>query len=134
MKPSHAQLAEDILKVEVLGSCLRDRGVGTVRAADRASDAETTLGEIQAVAADAADTVRLLPIDERRINSALADEVLEKSADFVLRERGDDGGLEAKALTETADDIVLSAALPGSEGTCRADTAFAGIKPQHDFS
>jgi len=54
VQPADAQCAEDIFEVEVFGCCLGDRCVGSVGAADGASDAEAALCEVDAVSADSA--------------------------------------------------------------------------------
>ena len=84
VQPAHAQLAEDVFKVKVLGLGLGDGGVGAVGAAHGAADAEAALGEVQAVAAQAADAVRLLPADQAGVHAALLDQVLEQLAHFVV--------------------------------------------------
>ena len=104
-----------------------------VGAAHGAPDAEASLGEVDAVAADAADTVCLLPVDQVGADAALFDEVLHQPADFVVGKGGDDGGVHAKALMKAADDVVLAAALPGAEAAGRADPPLAGVQTQHDF-
>ena len=121
-------------KVEVLGRCLGDGGIGTVGAAHRTADAEAALGEVDAVAADAADAVGLLPVDEVGVHAALLDEVAHQLADLVVGKSGDHGGVHAEALVQAADDIILAAALPGAEGTSGADTALARIEAEHDFA
>ena len=134
MQPPDAELAEDIIKIEVSRSCLGDGGVRTVRAADCTADAEASLGEVDAVSADAADAVGLLPVDQRGVNAALLDEILHQHTDLVVSESGDDGGVQAEALVQAADDVVLAAAFPCTEASCGADPALARIQAEHNLA
>ena len=111
-----------------------DGGVGTVGAADSAADAEAALGEVDAVAADSADAVGFLPVDQIGVHAALLDEVLHELADLVVGECGDDGGIHAEALVQAADDVVFAAAFPCAEGAGGADTALARIETEHDLA
>ncbi len=134
MQPSYAQLAKDIVKIKILGRGLGDGGVGAVRAADGAADAEAALGKVDAVAADPADAVGLFPVDEVGVHAPLLDEVLHQPADLVVGKGGDHGGVHAEALVQAADDVIFAAALPGAEGAGGTDTALAGIEAQHDLA
>ena len=102
--------------------------------ADRAADAEAALGEVQAVADRAADAVVRHPADERGVDAALQDEVLDEPADLVVGERGDDGGAQAEAAAQAAGDVVLAAALPDLEGAGGADAALARVEAQHHLA
>ena len=134
MEPADAQFAEDVIKVEILRRHFGNGRVGTVGAADGAADAETPFREVQAVAADAADAIGLAPFDEGRVDTALADEVFHEAADFVVGKSRDGGSPHAEAFAQAAHDVVFTAAFPGTEGTGRTDTAFAGIQAEHDFA
>ena len=46
----------------------------------------------------------------------------------------DRSGVHAEAFPEAADHVVLSAALPDTEGARRADASLAGVKAEHDFA
>ena len=105
-----------------------------VGAADSAADAEAALGEVDAVAADAADAVGLLPVNEVCADAALLDEVAHQLAHLVVGKGSDDGGVHTEALVKAADDVILAAALPGAEGAGSADTALARVKTQHDLA
>ena len=50
VEPAHAELAEDVVPVEIAGLELAGGGVAAVGNAHRAAHAEAALGEIQAVA------------------------------------------------------------------------------------
>ena len=96
VEPADAELAEEVVPVDVVRPELRRGGEATVADADGAADAEAALGEVQAVADGAADAVVVAPLDELRVDAALEDEVFDEAADLVVRERGDDRGAEAE--------------------------------------
>ncbi len=134
MEPADAELAENVVPVDVARLQLRRGGMAAVGAADRAADAEATLREIQAVADRAADAVERNPFDERRVDAALHDEIFDETADWIVGERRDDGGAFAEAFAEAAGDVVFAAAFPDVEGARRMDAAFAWIEAEHDFT
>ena len=134
VEPADAQLAEEVLPVEVAGLDLRGRGVAAVRDADGAADAEAALGEVEAVADRAADAVVLAPLDEVGVHAALHHEVLEQAADLVVDERRADGGAQAEALAQAAGDVVFAAAFPDLELARGAHAAFARVEAEHDFT
>ena len=103
-------------------------------AAHCTADAEASLGEVDAVAADTADAVCLLPVDQICGNAALLDEILHQSADLIVSESGDDSCLHAEALVQAADNVVFAAAFPCTEGSGCTDTALAGIQTEHYFA
>ena len=78
VKPAHAELAEDVIPVDVAGLELRRGGVAAVGIADGAANAEAALGEVQAVANGAADAVVFAPLDEVGGDAALHDEILDR--------------------------------------------------------
>ena len=134
VEPADAELAEEVLPVEVAGLDLRGRGVAAVRDADGAADAEAALGEVEAVADRAADAVVLAPLDEVGVHAALHHEVLEQAADLVVDERRADGGAQAEALAQAAGDVVFAAAFPDLELARGAHAAFARVEAEHDFT
>ena len=134
MQPPHSQLSEDIVKIKILRFCLRYRRVGAVRAAHRAADAEPPLREIESIAADAPDSIRLCPVNKRGVHASLTDEILHKLADLIVSERRDNRGLHAKAFAKPPDYIVFPAAFPGAELACCPDPSFSRIETEHDFS
>ena len=134
VQPSDTEFTEDIVKIEISRGCLGDRSVRAVRAADCAADTEAPLCEVDAVAADTADSVGLLPVNERGVNAALLDEVLHQHTDFVVGKSSDHSCVHSEALVQTADNVVLAAAFPCAEASRGADAAFARIKSQHDLA
>jgi len=134
VEPTHTELAEDVIPVEVAGLELGGGGVAAVGDADGAAHAEAALGEVEAVADGAADAVVVAPLDEVGGDAALHDEVLDEVADLVVDEGGADGGLQAEALPEAARGVVLAAAFPGGEVAGGADAALAGIEAEHDLA
>ncbi len=134
MEPARSELAEEVVEVDVAGLQLADGGVAAVGHADRPAHAEAALGEVESVAGRTAHTVGRDPHDVRRVEAAGEDEVLDEAADLVVHERGDDGAAQAEDPAQAAGDVVLAAALPGLERTCRADPALARVEPQHDLT
>src|SRR5712671_3399804 len=98
--------------------------------AERSPDPEAALGEVQAVAHAPADAVVITPLHPRRVDAALQHQVLDKSADVIV---GDRGAL-AEAAPQAARNIVLAAALPYVERARRADATVSWIEPQHHLT
>jgi len=131
VQPAYAELAENMLEIQIFRCCLLDCGVESVGAADRAAHAEASFREIEAVTADPADAVCLLPADQGSVNAALLDEILHESADFIVCECCQDSSIHAKTLVKTTDYIVFSAAFPCAEASGCSDSAFARIQTKH---
>ena len=55
------------------------------------------------------------PLDEVRVHAALHDEILDEMADFVVHERGADGGFVAETFAQAARGVVFAAAFPRGE-------------------
>ncbi len=70
----------------------------------------------------------------RLVDAALQHQVFEETADGVVGERGDDGGLEAEAAAQASGYVVLAAALPDVEAACGGYADVAGIEAEHDFA
>ena len=66
--------------------------MAAIGAAKRGPYAEALLGEVEADARILAEAIKVTPDDVTHINAALHDEILDKPAEVVLRQRGDDGG------------------------------------------
>ena len=127
-------VAQDFGPVEVAGFHLADRGVAAVVATCGGSEAESALGEVEAVADGATYTVEGNPAQERRVDSTLEDAVFHQAADGVVGERRGDGRAQAEAAAKAAGDIVFTTAFPQGEVTCTVDAAFAWVEAQHDFA
>ena len=126
--------AEDFGPVEVAGFHLADGGLAAVVATGGGSEAETALGEVEAVADAATYTIEGDPAQERRVDAPLEDAVFHETADCVVGERCGDGGTQAEAAAKTAGDVVFTTAFPDSEVACTVDAAFARVEAQHDFA
>ena len=134
MEPTDAFLAEELIPVDVAGLELRDGGETTVGAGAGAAAAVAALDEVESVADRAADAIIGHPLHVRDVNATLQHEVLNETADRIVRERRDRRRLETKATTETAHDVVLAAAFPHLEVTRRMDASVARIETKHDFA
>src|SRR6516162_1664934 len=77
--------------------------------------AESAFGEVQAIADGAADTVEGNPADVPQVDSTLQHEIFDQAADGIVGQRGDNGGLQAKAATKAARDIVFAATFPDAK-------------------
>jgi hypothetical protein len=64
----------------------------------------------------------------------LEHEVFEETADGVVGERGDDGGLEAEATAEASGYVVFAASLPYVEAACGGYADVAWVEAEHDFA
>ncbi len=113
---------------------LADGGVAAVGAANGGAHAVAALSKVEAVAHGAAHAVVRNPSDERSIDAALQNEVLDQAADGIVGERSGDGGAQAETAAQAAGHVVFAAALPNLEMARGVDAAFAGIEAKHDFA
>src|SRR5690242_16560235 len=134
MEPARAVLSEDFVPVNPAGLKLRGGGVASIGTAGGGANAESALGEIQAVAHTAADAVELDPADQRLVDAALVNQILEQPPDGVVGERGHDRAIQPETALQAARDIVLAAAFAHIEGPSGGDPAIPGIEPQHHLS
>ena len=134
VEPACTKLTEDVLEVQILRSSLGDCSVRTVGAADCAAYAKAALCEVQTIAADAADSIGLLPVNQGSIHTALLDEILHQTANLVVCKSSDNGSVHAEALVQAADNVVFSAAFPCTEAASSADAAFTGIQSKHNLA
>ena len=134
MEPAHALLAEERLPVDLAGLELGDGREAAVGAGTRAAAAIAALDEVEAVADLAADTVERAPEDVAHVDAALEHEVLDETADRIVRERGDRRRLETEAAAQAAHDVVLAAAFPDLELAGGVDAPVARIEAEHDFT
>ena len=105
-----------------------------VGAADGRSDAEASLGEVQADPRPLADAVEGHPADVPLVDPALEQEVLQQMADRVVDNRGDNGRPEAEHAPQAARHVVLATALPNAERPRRVDPVLARVETQHDLA
>ena len=108
MKPADSVSPEEAFQVEILRPYFGNGRIGAVRAADRAADTKASLCKIEAVAADPAHSVGLHPVNERRIDAALEDEVLHELAHLVVRKGSEDRCPHPETSAESADHIIFS--------------------------
>src|SRR5665811_2266971 len=134
MQPAHPEVAEQVVPVHVPGPELGCGRVSAVGDPDRSAYPEAAFGEVQAVAYRGPDAVVGDPLDERGVQAAGEDEVLDQAPDLVVRQRRDDRGAQAERPAQAAGDVVLPAALPGPEGPGGADPPFAGVQAQHHLT
>ena len=74
------------------------------------------------------------PANERGVDAALEDEVLDEATDGVIGERGGDGGAQAKAAAQAAGHVVFAATFPCLKLARGVNTHVAGIEAKHDFA
>jgi hypothetical protein len=96
---------------------------------DGTAETEPALGEVQSIADGATHAVVRAPADQRGVDAALQDQVLDQPAHLVVDQRGDHGRAEAEAAPQAAGDVVLAAALPYPEGPGGPDAPLAGVEP-----
>src|SRR5205823_14417394 len=95
MKP--ASLFEDPVPVDIAGFQLRHGRVPAIRASQRRTYSEASLGEIEAIANRAPDAVVRNPANQRRIHAALINEVLNQPANRIVGECSDDRRVHSEA-------------------------------------
>jgi hypothetical protein len=68
------------------------------------------------------------------VNAALKHEIFDETSHRIVGKRRNSRGLQTKATTQTAHDIVFAAAFPHLELACAVDATIARIKTKHDLS
>ena len=131
MQPADAELAEDIVPIDIFCSELGCRSIASVGHADGSADSVASLGEVESVSDISADAVVAHPLYKRGIDSALKNEVLYEPADLVIREGGYDCGVKPEAAAQSARDIVFSAAFPSGKRARILYSARARIEAKH---
>src|SRR5579863_418018 len=97
MKPARATFAENFIPVDFARSQLRDRRMPAIGTTQSWTNAESPLGEIQSIPRCAADAVELNPTNQRLIDAALIDKILQQPAHRIIDNRRDDCTFEAEA-------------------------------------
>src|SRR6185436_9347639 len=90
--------------------------------------------EVEAVARDTADAIERHPFDELGIDPALQDKIFEQPSHVVFGEGGANSSLQSEAASQSARDVVFTAAFPDRELTRSADTPLAGVEAEHDLA
>src|SRR5258707_1276114 len=96
--------------------------------------AEATLRKIEAIARRPPHATGFHPADQRLVHAALIDQVLEQFPHRIIRECGNNRGVQAETTLQPACDVVLSAAFANFKGSRRSDAAVAGVEPDHDLA
>ena len=128
MKPTNAESSENIIPVNIACFKLGNSGISPVGHTDSTSDTVASFCKIQTVSDSSADTVIFYPFNQRSVNSALKHKVLNKSADLIICKCRNSRGFKSEATAKSSCDVIFSAALPHSEGTCGSYPSVAGIK------
>jgi hypothetical protein len=107
--------------------------VATIVGAECGSDPETAFCKVETVAGSSPDAIVRHPADQRLIDAALKDEILEQAPDWIVGESGDHSGFEAEAAFQSAGDVVFASAFAYFEGSGGGNAPVTGIEAQHDF-
>ncbi|MGD0829889.1 MAG: hypothetical protein ABR907_03020 [Terracidiphilus sp.] len=105
-----------------------------IRSSNCRAQAEAPLREVEAVANGTADAVIGKPLNERRVNAALQNEIFNQAADGIVYKRGGDSGPQSEAAAQPTSNVVFAAALPDVEVARRVNAPVAGIEAEHDFA
>jgi Family of unknown function (DUF6119) len=127
VQPAHAERAEQVLPVHVGRTELAGGGVAAVRDPDRPAYAEAALGEVESIADGAANAVVGHPPDERGVNAAGENQVLEQPPHLVVGERGDHRRAQAEAASQT-DELSLD---PWKRGIHPAEGDYNALLADH---
>ena len=134
VEPAGAFTSEDRVPVDLTRAQLGDGGVTAVGAADRTTDAETTLGEVQPVASRAADPVERDPEHMRGVDAPCQHQILDEASNRVVREGRHDRGGEPEAAAHAPCDVVFAAALPDVEAARSRDSPGSRVEPEHHLA
>ncbi len=134
MQPARAEGSENVIKIIIPGTQVGHSRVRSVRAANRAADPVPPLCKIHSVAGAFPDSVEVQPLNKRCVDSALADHILQKLANFIVRKRCNDRRLHTEAFSEASRDVILTAAFPGCKVPRGLDSALTRIEPEQDLA
>ena len=134
MEPARPEFTEDVIKINIAFFQLGNRRVAAVRTADRAADAVAAFGEVESVPDRAPDSVIWNPADQRGVDAALHDEILDETPHRIVGKRRDHPRAETEASAQAARHVVFTAALPRRERARRVDSSGARIETEHDFT
>src|SRR5262245_38654122 len=134
MQPAHAQLAEDVVPVEVAWFKLAGRRVASVGNAHRPAQTKAAFGKIQPVTYRAPHAVVGSPPDELGIHPALQNELFEQPAHVVVGESGANGRAQPETAPQTTGHVILAASFPDFEFARGPDATLARVQAQHDFA
>src|SRR5262249_56490416 len=113
---------------------LRSRGVPTIRAAQRCTQSETTLGEVQTVANGSTYAVILHPSHQRLIDTALIEQILEQPSYRIVSDGCDDRRIEAETTLQAAGNVVFAATLGAFKGPRGPNAPCATSEAQHHLA
>jgi hypothetical protein len=68
------------------------------------------------------------------VDTALQNQVLDQAADRIIGEGSHNRGIQAKAASQPASDVVFSATFGNCEVPGRPNAAVTGIEAQHHFA
>jgi hypothetical protein len=93
----------------------------------------SAFGKIQAVADSAAHSVMLHPSDQRLVDATLINKILNKPPDWIVGERGNDGGVQPEAALQATRNVVFAAPFVYIKMSRGSNAAVARIEAQHHF-
>src|SRR5262245_6520559 len=102
--------------------------------AQRRARTEASLDKVEPISRAPPHSVVRLPDEIAGVDAALQHEIFDEAPDRIVGERSDDRGTLVEAATQPASDVVLAAPFPGVQDTCRVNSSFTGIEPQHYFA
>ena len=134
VKPPDAERPEDVVPIDLPCDKLTRGGMPPVRHPNRASDSESALGEVEAIARLAPNAVEGCPSNEGSVHAPLQNKVFDEPPDLVIGKASNNGRPLVETPAQPADDVVLAAPFPNPKGTSRSDPSLAGIETQHHLT
>src|ERR1700757_1327746 len=134
MKPAGPLFPEYRFPVDFSRLQRRDGGVAAIGAAKCRSYSKPAFREIQTVADGSANAVVIHPSNQRRIDSSLANQVLQERTDGIPCKSSHERGFESKASLQPSRNVVFPASFADCEVTRGPHPILPGIKTQHHFA
>jgi hypothetical protein len=97
MKPSRTASVENMIPVNLPSAELGDGGMASVRASQRRSNAETPLGEVEAIADRTSDSVIFHPPHQGLIDPSLIEQIFQQPANWIVGDCRNNGGVISEA-------------------------------------
>src|SRR5271155_3879907 len=134
MEPSRTLTRKYMVPIDLARFHLGDRGMATIRTAESRANAESSFGEVDAVTRSSTYSIKRHPANILLADAALKHQILDETADRIIRESRDHRRVQSEAALQPAGNVVFSAAFPRTKVARSRNALVAGIEAQHDFA
>ena len=134
MKPPRAVLPKNLVPINVSRLQLRNGRMPAVITSQCRPYPKSAFRKIQPVARCPPHSIMFHPANQRLINTALVNQVLEQAPHRIIHKRRHYCRLQPEAALQSARHVVLSAALAHFKPSRRRNSSLARIEPHHHLA